>query len=125
VMLLRRVVSALLRSAGGGEGALSFEGISAFGVSAPPEAWGGGSGVITVFGSASTLTTDTCGAIGSIVIGSALLPMKDLGRKRPTSDRVDFFIPLPIFRNIIDAEEAVDEIDKLSVEPVKKRVVLE
>ena len=123
-MLLRRAVSALLRSAGGGEGALSFEGISAFGVSAP-EAWGGGSGVITVFGSASTLTTDTCGAIGSIVMGSALLPIKDLGRKRPTSDRVDFFIPLPIFRNIIDAEEAVDEIDKLSVEPAKKRVVLE
>jgi hypothetical protein len=47
-------------------------------------------------------------------------PITDFGLKRPTSERVDFFIPLPIFRIIIDAEDAVEEIDRLSVEPEKK-----
>ena len=75
----------------------------------------------TPFLSASIFTTDTCGAIGSAVISSGDDAMTDFGRNRPTSDLVDRFIPLPIFRNMIDAEEAVEEMDRLSVELLKKR----
>jgi hypothetical protein len=49
-----------------------------------------------------------------------LMLATDLGRNMPTKDRVDLFIPLPIFRSIIEAEEAVDDTDRLSFDPVKK-----
>lgn len=40
----------------------------------------------------------------------------DLGRKRFLRLRVDFFMPRPNFLSMMDAEEAVDEIEMLSVE---------
>jgi hypothetical protein len=58
----------------------------------------------------------TCGKAES----AAGTPITDFGLKRPTSERVDFFIPLPIFLIIIEAEDAVDEIERLSVDPEKK-----
>jgi hypothetical protein len=59
----------------------------------------------------------------SVVWGSgpsaAGTPVTDFGRKSPTSDRVLFFIPRPIFRIIIEAEDAVEEMERLSVDPWK------
>jgi hypothetical protein len=77
---------------------------------------------VTLFLSASTLTTDNLGAIGSTFPPSfdEMLTM-DLGRNSPTSDRVDLFMPLPIFRSIIEADDAVDDTDRLSVELLKNR----
>jgi hypothetical protein len=43
--------------------------------------------------------------------------MTDFGLNRPLIDLPPFFIPEPIFRSIMDAEEAVDEMDRLSVDP--------
>lgn len=48
-------------------------------------------------------------------------PTTDLGRNMPTSDRVPFFMPRPILRIMTDADEAVDEIDRLSIDPPKTR----
>jgi hypothetical protein len=45
--------------------------------------------------------------------------MTDFGLNKPLIDLPPFFMPLPIFRSIMDAEDAVDEIDRLSVDPVK------
>lgn len=47
-------------------------------------------------------------------------PTTDFGLKSPTKEREPFFIPLPIFLIMTDAEEAVDDIERLSVDPVKK-----
>jgi hypothetical protein len=49
-----------------------------------------------------------------------LMLATDLGRNMPTNERVERFTPLPILRSIIDADEAVDDTDRLSVDPVKK-----
>lgn len=43
----------------------------------------------------------------------------DFGRKRPTSERVDLLTPLPIFLNMMEAEDAVEETDMLSVDAEK------
>jgi hypothetical protein len=45
--------------------------------------------------------------------------MTDFGLKSPLMLLALFLAPLPILRNIIEAEEAVDEMEMLSVEPVK------
>ena len=74
----------------------------------------------TLFRSASILTMDTCGALPSICGFSLGDPTVDLGRNIPTKDRDDRFTPLPILRNITDAEDAVEDTDKLSVERLKR-----
>lgn len=43
--------------------------------------------------------------------------MTDLGLNSPASDLVLFFIPRPILRIMTEAEEAVEEMERLSVEP--------
>ena len=54
---------------------------------------------------------DTCATLASFKGPSAAgTPTTDLGRNRPTSDRVPFFTPLPILRSMTEAEEAVEEI---------------
>jgi hypothetical protein len=54
-------------------------------------------------------------------VSAAGMPLADFGRKRPTRERVLFFMPRPIFLIIIEADEAVDEMERLSVDPPKKR----
>ncbi len=87
----------------------------------PPCALGSGL-TFTSSRSASAVTIDT--AVICVVsvwtTGSADgTPTIDLGRNSPTRERVPFFMPRPILRIIIDAEEAVDEMDRLSVDPWK------
>jgi hypothetical protein len=43
-------------------------------------------------------------------------PMIDFGRNNPTRDRPPFFMPRPIFRIMMEAEDAVEETEMLSVE---------
>jgi hypothetical protein len=43
-------------------------------------------------------------------------PTMDLGRKRPTKERPPFFMVRPILRIIIEADDAVEEMEMLSVE---------
>jgi hypothetical protein len=40
-----------------------------------------------------------------------------LGLKSPLMDLPPFFMPLPIFLSMIEADDAVEDIDRLSVEP--------
>lgn len=85
----------------------------------PPCALGSGF-TLTSSRSASTVIMDTAVCVVSGWIGSAAgAPMIDFGRKSPTRDRVPFFMPRPIFRIIIEADDAVDEMERLSVDPWK------
>ena len=45
-------------------------------------------------------------------------PITDFGRKSPLIDLEPFFIPWPILRSMMDADEAAEATDRLSVEPM-------
>ena len=121
MMLLRERVS-LDRVPLSDDNLASTELRSSLGYPVPPPGWSWGLTLTFTFSrSASTVTIETCAMLASLTGPSAAgTPTTDLGRNRPTSDRVPFFMPWPILRSITEAEEAVEEIDKLSVEPVKK-----
>lgn len=87
----------------------------------PPPLLGFGSGLtLTRSLSASTVTMDTAAWLAS-GISAVGTPMVDFGRNKPARERPPFFIPRPIFRIMIDADEAVEEIERLSVEPENRR----
>lgn len=65
--------------------------------------------------SASTVTRDTSAASVSSRPSEPVTIM-DFGRKRLRRFRVDFFMPRPNFLSMMDADEAVDEMDMLSVD---------
>lgn len=70
--------------------------------------------------SASTVIIETAAWLASGAATSPIGdPITDFGRNKPARERPPFFMPLPIFRSMIEAEEAVEEMDRLSVDPVK------
>lgn len=82
----------------------------------PPFCGFGSAFTLTRSLSASTVTIDTVAWLPSAA-SAVGTPITDFGLKRPAKERPLFFIPRPIFRIIIEAEEAVEEMDRLSVDP--------
>lgn len=128
-MLRRRCESDLspLRRGSPAVIATSSEFLSNFGKAVPPPVRSSGWALTLTFClSASTVTIDTCPTLASTSApdptrgpSAAGTPMTDLGRNKPLMLRAPFLAPRPIFLSINDADDAVDEMDRLSVEPVK------
>lgn len=101
--------------------AASIEFLSSLGKPVPPPTCPCGLAFTFTFSrSASTFTKATCASLVLMAESAAGTPMTDLGRKSPVSDLVDFFMLFPILRIIMEADEAVDDMERLSVDPVKK-----